>query len=75
MKQNIFSVFFLFTALFFLSVCPLHANESTDKMPEAFAVEPEFEFKPVVAGKEVLHDFMIKNKGNGVLKIEKVKPG
>ncbi|MBU0990932.1 MAG: DUF1573 domain-containing protein [Proteobacteria bacterium] len=75
MKQNTIPVLFMLTVMFLASTCPLHANESADKMPLAFAVEPEFEFQPVVAGKEVLHDFIIRNKGTDVLKIEKVKPG
>ncbi|MCP4691395.1 MAG: DUF1573 domain-containing protein [Desulfobacterales bacterium] len=34
-----------------------------------------FEFQPVLGGKEVVHDFVVRNKGDAELKIEKVKTG
>jgi hypothetical protein len=45
--------------------------------PMASAVIPQshYEFGPVVEGKEILHDFIIANKGEGPLHIEQVKTG
>lgn len=50
----------------------LHAK---DEVPMAKALAPQFEFTPVVEGKEVVHDFIIKNTGTALLEITNVKPG
>jgi hypothetical protein len=34
-----------------------------------------FEFKPVLEGSEVIHDFVIQNTGKGMLEIEKIETG
>jgi len=34
-----------------------------------------FEFKPVLEGSEVVHDFIIQNAGKATLEIEKVETG
>ncbi len=44
-----------------------------ESAPVAFFPEKIFEFAPVLGGKEVIHDFVIQNKGGALLKIEKVK--
>ncbi len=48
----------------------------------AFGAQPavslpaaEYTFPPTVDGVEVVHDYMIRNKGDAPLKIEKVKTG
>lgn len=51
------------------------AETKTTETPEAVAVEPVFEFKPVLDGEEVVHDYMIQNKGSAELKIERVQTG
>ncbi len=43
--------------------------------PDAVAVEPVFEFKPVLDGDEVVHDFVIQNKGSADLEIQRVQTG
>lgn len=43
--------------------------------PVAVAPEPGFTFPTVVEGNEVIHDFVIQNKGNATLEIQKVKTG
>ncbi len=43
--------------------------------PSAFIPMNKFEFEPVIEGAEVIHDFIIQNKGTGVLNIDKVKTG
>lgn len=42
---------------------------------KAEAVNPIFEFKPVLDGETVTHTFVIKNTGNAELKILKVRTG
>ena len=43
--------------------------------PKAVAVEPVFEFEPVLDGETVTHTFVIKNTGKAELKIVKVRTG
>ena len=43
--------------------------------PSAFFPETTYEFSPVLDGTEVVHDFVIQNKGNATLKVNKVKTG
>ena len=43
------------------------------KLPLAYLPSASFEFEPVVEGKEVVHDFVIQNKGAGDLKIQNVR--
>jgi hypothetical protein len=48
------------------------ADPSKAKGPRAVFSEKSFEFEPVVAGTEVTHEFVIRNEGTDVLKIENV---
>lgn len=43
------------------------------KLPVAYLPASRYEFDPVLAGQEVKHDFVIQNKGDAPLKIQKVK--
>ena len=43
------------------------------KLPSAYLPSAHFEFEPVVEGKEVVHDFVIQNKGAALLKVPSVK--
>jgi hypothetical protein len=45
----------------------------TLKKPSAFFPVTQWEFDPVVDGAEVIHDFVIQNKGNASLNIARVK--
>ncbi len=47
----------------------------TQTSPAAFAPEEAFEFAPSPEGVDVTHNFIVKNRGNGPLKIENVKTG
>ncbi len=51
------------------------AETATRETPDAVAVEPVFEFKPVLDGEEVVHDYVIQNKGSAELEIERVQTG
>ena len=44
-------------------------------VPEAVVPSSEFQFDPVVEGMMVTHDFVIQNKGQAELKINKVRTG
>jgi len=43
--------------------------------PAAVVTEFKYEFKPVVDGSEITHDYRIKNTGDGPLAIERVRTG
>jgi hypothetical protein len=65
----------------FLMIClvalPI-ASGAEDRADEnlSFAVpETQFTFQPVVEGTEVVHDFVILNKGTDVLSVLNVKTG
>ena len=60
----------LYSAPYAFSV---EADNSDKPIPIAFTASDTFEHPPVVEGKEVVHDYVIQNRGNAELKIEKVK--
>lgn len=62
-------------ALIFLAANTAAGEETADKSPSAFLPEPVYTFEPVVEGAEVVHDFILQNKGNETLFIEKLKSG
>ena len=43
------------------------------KLPMAHVPALRYEFAPVMEGKEVMHDFVVQNKGSAPLEIQKVK--
>ncbi|MFO8048471.1 MAG: hypothetical protein R6U29_05500 [Desulfosudaceae bacterium] len=43
--------------------------------PEIFVPETRYSFEPVPEGTEVSHDFVIQNKGDAPLEINRVKSG
>ena len=43
--------------------------------PSLFLPQPNYVFPQVVEGTEILHDFVVLNKGKSTLKIKKIKPG
>lgn len=69
-----YTFIFLVSTLFFGSVVSGTEN-SADKQPSAFLTEDRYDFLPVLDGVSVVHDFIIKNKGDAPLDITKVKTG
>ncbi len=51
------------------------ATESSPKVPQAFLPERVFEFQPVLEGTQVVHEFVLKNKGEAPLNILQIKSG
>ncbi len=43
------------------------------KQPLAFLPDARYQFEPVVEGQEVVHDFIVLNKGSAPLEIQTVK--
>jgi hypothetical protein len=58
-----------------LSANAFAETQQTDKTPDAFVPESTHKFEKVVEGAEVTYDFVIENKGDAPLNVEKVKTG
>jgi len=46
-----------------------------DPAPAAFFPETSFEFSPVLEDTTVVHDFVLQNKGDATLNVDRVKTG
>lgn len=73
MKKR-FTVLFL-SLIFAISLSSVSYGGAEDDRAKAAISDNVFEFKPVLDGAEVIHDFVIKNTGNAVLEIEKIETG
>ena len=51
------------------------AGAASSDTPLAVALEPIYNFDPVLDGEEVVHDFVIQNRGTAELQIHKVQTG
>ena len=69
----------IFTLFGVLLLAPLSfgvEKKSADSpAPSVFIPEDAYDFKKVVDGTQVVHEFIIQNKGDAPLKINKVKTG
>ena len=54
---------------------PAAASDPESPAPELTAAQPLFEFGRVLEGTEVVHDFLIENRGSGDLRIDQVLTG
>jgi len=57
---------------FSVAVC---FGAENDAAPSVFFPETRYEFSPVLEDAKVVHDFVIQNKGNATLNVERVKTG
>ena len=46
-----------------------------DGAASVFFPETQYEFSPVLEDSQVVHEFVIQNKGNAVLEVQRVKTG
>ena len=74
MKLKILAILCLIGYLIF-PMASMSAAPVSQVAPEAFLPETQFEFKSVPDGTQVTHVFKIRNKGNAVLEIQKVRTG
>lgn len=51
------------------------AVDRSAKGPQAFLPEPTHEFQPVVEGDQVVHEFILHNRGDETLQIIKIASG
>ncbi len=71
-----FKTFFLFAACLIFSAANSFGEDAPESsQPKIYIPEPTYKFEQVLEGTEVLHDFVIQNKGTAQLIIKKVKPG
>lgn len=71
-----FKMMFIVMLVFFLPQAGFSADAATDAAkPSVYVPEPTYKFDEVVDGSQVIHDFIIQNKGDAPLDITKVKPG
>ena len=69
-------ILFLCLALVWAMVLPGAAATQTDvKAPRIVIPEPVYNFKTVVEGEAVIHKFIIQNKGDVPLNIQKIHTG
>ena len=57
---------------FSVAVC---FSAENDAAPSVFFPETHFEFSAVLEGSMVVHEFVIQNKGNATLNVDRVKTG
>ena len=69
------SVAVLGGVLFWAVFVAIGFGAQDDSQPNAFFPATSWEFSPVLDGTKVMHEFVIQNKGNAPLKVEKVKTG
>ena len=67
-------IIFIFCS-FFLAPFSYGSENEAQKFPSIYVPSGIYEFKPVLEGDEVMHDYIVQNKGTAPLKIEKVKAG
>ena len=61
--------------ILFIAFCLVHQGMAQEKAkPEVKIDHPVFTFESVPEGVHVLHEFVIKNKGDALLRIENVLP-
>jgi hypothetical protein len=74
MKFIVYVKWFLMICLVAIPVASGAEDTASETLSYAIP-ETQFTFQPVVEGTEVVHDFIIQNKGTDVLSILNVKTG
>ena len=75
MRLKIIFAFALAFCVLFSAIGSLGAQDKTLQAPTAFLPETQYSFPRVLEGTEVLHDFIMQNKGTAPLEIKKVRTG
>ena len=60
------------TCMLFSAAVSFGADQKNSKSPFAYFPERNYTFKQVVDGTEIMHDFILQNKGDATLKINQV---
>lgn len=75
MKLKFLALFFIVFCIISLETVASGVSKQTQPSPSVFVPESQYTFPPVLDGTEVTHDFVLQNKGDAPLKIEKVRTG
>jgi len=75
MKKNGFIGLCCSFFVFCLTVMAFGAQDEVKGSPSVFFPEPGYEFDTVFEGMDVVHDFVIQNKGTVTLDVKKVLGG
>lgn len=75
MKLKFFSILLVAVCIMSFDSGAFGASKQTSPSSSVFVPESKFTFNTVLDGNEVTHDFIIQNKGDAPLAIEKVKTG
>ena len=75
MKKKALFLFFLAFCILFFETGSFGTENKTPNLPSVLVPESRFKFGPILEGTEIIHDFIVQNKGTAPLKIEKVRTG
>ncbi len=75
MKLKTFFVLAFSLCILFFATGSFCTENKANETPSVFFPEKRYMFAPVLDGSEVIHDYVVQNKGAATLKIERVKTG
>jgi hypothetical protein len=76
MKPKMFAIILAAFSIILFGTGTFGLTQQTQQTTSsAFIPNSRYTFSPVLDGTEITHGFVIQNKGNATLEIEKVRPG
>ena len=75
MRPKMFAVIFAAFSIILFGTGTFGLTQQTQQTASAFIPNSRYTFSPVLDGAQITHGFVIQNKGNATLEIEKVRPG
>ncbi|MCG6974698.1 MAG: DUF1573 domain-containing protein [Desulfobacterales bacterium] len=75
MKTKMLAVFFVAFSILLFGTGTVGLTGQSLQTPSVLIPESRYTFSPVLDGTEITHDFIIQNKGDAPLAIEKVRTG
>ena len=75
MKPKLFTVFFATFCIILFGTGTFGLSEPPLQVPSVSIPNSQYTFSPVLDGTEITHGFVIQNKGDAPLAIEKVRTG
>ena len=75
MKTKMLAVFFVAFSILLFGTGTVGLTGQSLQTPSVLIPESRYTFSPVLSGSEITHDFIIQNKGDAPLAIEKVRTG
>lgn len=75
MKPKMLAVFFVAFSILMFGTVTVGLTGQAPQTPSVLIPDNQYTFSPVLDGTEITHDFVIQNKGDAPLAIEKVRTG